>query len=124
MTTPGHNDTPEQSPITLRTMGSFFFSGRVLKNDLGDTCHGDHGYAQYFIPQTARQFPLILWHGVGQSGKSWESTPDGRDGFWQIFTRRDWAVVHRRSATPWPRWPRGIGTRRDSRARSPRAAGK
>jgi len=92
MTTPGHNDPPEQSPITLRTMGSFFFSGRVLKNDLGDTCHGDHGYAQYFIPQAARQVPLIFWHGIGQSGKSWESTPDGREGFWQIFTRRDWPL--------------------------------
>lgn len=86
------DDPQDRPPITLSAMGSFFFAGRVIRNDLGDTCHGDHGYAQYFIPQTTRQFPLILWHGIGQSGKSWESTPDGRDGFWQIFTRRDWPL--------------------------------
>jgi pimeloyl-ACP methyl ester carboxylesterase len=92
MTSPGHDGTAEPTPITLSTMGSFFFAGRILKNELGDTCHGDHGYAQYFVPQAARQFPLILWHGIGQSGKTWESTPDGRDGFWQILTRRDWPL--------------------------------
>ncbi|RZL84713.1 MAG: hypothetical protein EOP32_02650 [Rhodococcus sp. (in: high G+C Gram-positive bacteria)] len=84
--------TSESSPITLSSMGSLFFAGRVVKSDDGDTCHGDHGYAQYFVPQEARSLPVILWHGVGQSGKTWESTPDGREGFWQIFTRRDWSV--------------------------------
>lgn len=82
----------EQQPITLSRMGSFMFAGRVITDAQGDTYHGDHGYAQYFIPQNARNFPLIMWHGLGQSGKTWESTPDGRDGFWQIFTRRDWPV--------------------------------
>lgn len=92
MTLLGHDEFVELPPIILRTMGSFFFGGRVLTNNVGDTCHGDHGYAQYFVPQSARQFPMILWHGIGQSGKTWESTPDGRDGFWQILTRRDWPL--------------------------------
>ena len=82
----------DQKPITLSAMGSFLFSGRVIQDDTGDTFHGDHGYAQYFVPQPARNLPLILWHGLGQSGRTWESTPDGREGFWQIFTRRDWPV--------------------------------
>ncbi|MDL2268040.1 alpha/beta fold hydrolase [Desulfovibrio sp. OttesenSCG-928-G15] len=78
--------------ITLKTMGSLFFGGAVEKADNGDTFHGDHGYAQYYIPQNARQYPLIMWHGMGQSGRSWESTPDGREGFQAILTRHDWPV--------------------------------
>jgi len=73
-------------------MGSFFFAGEVAEDEAGDTCHGDHGYAQFFIPEAAHNLPLILWHGLGQSGKTWESTPDGRDGFGQIFTRRGWPL--------------------------------
>ncbi|MYW96105.1 hypothetical protein G3I59_37245 [Amycolatopsis rubida] len=82
----------DDGPITLRSMGSFFFGGRVARNASGDTRHGDHGYAQFFLPEQARTLPLILWHGLGQSGRTWESTPDGRDGFWQIFTRRGWPL--------------------------------
>jgi len=82
----------EQKPITLKTMGSLFFGGTVTKGSNGDTFHGDHGYAQFYIPQNARQYPLIMWHGMGQSGRSWESTPDGREGFQAILTRNDWPV--------------------------------
>jgi len=79
-------------PIRLNDMGSLFFGGRVLHAENGDTSHGDHGYAQYFVPEDSRSLPLIMWHGLGQSGKTWETTPDGREGFWQIFTRRNWST--------------------------------
>lgn len=78
-------------PIVLRTMGSLFFGGTVTKLDNGETFHGDHGYAQFFIPMEARDYPLIMWHGIGQSGRSYESTPDGREGFMAIMPRRGWA---------------------------------
>ena len=29
---------------------------------------------------------------MGQSGRSWESTPDGREGFQALLTRRDWPL--------------------------------
>src|SRR4051794_24727369 len=86
------DEAAEQKPITLQHMGSFFFGGEVSSDEIGDTFHGDHGYAQFFIPQESRSLPLVLWHGLNQSGKTWESTPDGRDGFWQILTRRDWPL--------------------------------
>src|SRR5918998_3181618 len=92
MTHPVQGDATKQGPITLSGMGSLYFGGRVIKDQHGDTFHGDHGYAQYFIPAEARDLPLIFWHGAGQSGKSWESTTDGRDGFWQIFSRRNWPL--------------------------------
>ncbi|OMP91108.1 alpha/beta hydrolase [Raoultella terrigena] len=81
-----------KSPIQLSDMGSFMFAGSVKSASDGETFHGDHGYAQYFIPVHSHSLPVVMWHGGGQSGKSWESTPDGRDGFWQIFTRAGWPV--------------------------------
>lgn len=84
--------TGDDSPIVLRTMGSLFFGGSIGQTKDGVTFHGDHGYAQYYIPQDARQYPLVMWHGIGQSGKTYESTPDGREGFQAILTRRNWPV--------------------------------
>lgn len=47
---------PETGPITLRTMGSLFFGGTVTKTGDGGTFHGDHGYAQFYIPQDSRKY--------------------------------------------------------------------
>ena len=35
-----------------------------------------------------RRYPIVMWHGAGQSSKTWETTPDGREGFQNIFLRR------------------------------------
>lgn len=78
----------EKAPIILKDMGSMDFGGRVTIKENGDTFHGDHGYAQYFVPQDSTDYPVIFWHGYGQSGRCWESTADGRDGFWQMFSRK------------------------------------
>ncbi|WP_434778713.1 alpha/beta hydrolase [Neisseria sp. Ec49-e6-T10] len=86
------NNDQAQKPIILKTMGSLLFGGTVTSTASGETFHGDHGYAQYYVPRNARTYPLVMWHGIGQSGKSWESTPDGREGFQAILTRQDWPV--------------------------------
>ena len=78
--------------INLKDMGSFTVGGRVYQGKNGDTFHGDHAYVQYFVPINARKYPLIMWHGAEESGKTWETTPDGRDGYLQIFTKRNWSV--------------------------------
>lgn len=89
---PAQAGTMEEKPITLKTMGSLFFGGTVKTLENGVTFHGDHGYAQYYIPHNSRTLPLVMWHGIGQSGKTFESTPDGREGYQAILTRRDWPV--------------------------------
>src|SRR5258708_21121361 len=58
----------------------------------GQTLHGDHAYVFYQVPVNARKVPLVFWHGHGQSAKTWETTPEGREGFKTIFQR-----------TPFPR---------------------
>lgn len=46
----------------------------------------------YQVPVNARKLPLVFWHGYGQSAKTWETTPDGREGFRNIFLRRRFPV--------------------------------
>jgi hypothetical protein len=33
-----------------------------------------------------------MWHGAGQFSKTWETTPDGREGYQNIFLRRAFSV--------------------------------
>ena len=87
------------SILPIRKQGSFLIGGTVkaaqgiydthqpLKTD-GQTIHGDHAYVSYQIPANTRKNPLVFLHGAGQSAKTWESTPDGRDGFSTLFLRR------------------------------------
>ena len=82
----------EPGPIVLESQGSFAFGGTVVTGDDGNTFHGDHGYAQVQIPLDARTYPLVMWHGGGQFGKTWETTPDGREGYRNIFLRRGFAT--------------------------------
>ena len=82
----------EERPIELRTMGSLLFGGSVTKTENGETFHGDHGYAQYFIPAKSHTYPIVMWHGIGQSGRSYETTPDGREGYMALLPRRHWSV--------------------------------
>jgi pimeloyl-ACP methyl ester carboxylesterase len=64
----------------------------VAQNSAGQTLHGDHAYVFYQIPEKPRKLPLVFWHGHGQSAKTWETTPDGREGYQNIFLRRRFPV--------------------------------
>ena len=96
--------------LVIQEQGSFAVGGAVITNagtfdpiqhgafnpvnqpSEGQTLHGDHAYVFYQVPAGARKLPLVMWHGHGQSGKTWETTPDGRDGFQNIFLRRRFPV--------------------------------
>src|SRR5215208_2901547 len=74
------------APIMLTKLGAFAFAGKAINDDAGKTLHCDHGYAQFQIPENPRKLPIVFWHNA--STVTWESTPDGRDGFQSIFLRR------------------------------------
>ena len=88
--------------MLIEKQGSFAVGGTVIDNPgtfdpyhpgpAGQTYHGDHAYVFYQIPGKARKFPLVFWHGNGQFSKTWETTPDGREGFQNIFLRRGFGV--------------------------------
>jgi pimeloyl-ACP methyl ester carboxylesterase len=86
------NATRERETIMIREQGSFAIGGKILRDERGNTFHGDHGYVFYQIPVNARKYPLVFAHGVGQFTKTWETTPDGREGFQNIFLRRGFGV--------------------------------
>ena len=88
--------------LEIQKQGSFAVGGTVITNPgafnpymptpAGQTYHGDHACVFYQIPEKARKFPLVFWHGKGQFSKTWETTPDGREGFQTIFLRRGFPV--------------------------------
>jgi hypothetical protein len=90
------------APLMIQEQGSFAVGGTVITNPGkfdhlrptpdGQTFHGDHAYVFYQIPAKARQLPLVMWHGIGQFSKTWETTPDGREGYQNIFLRRNFGV--------------------------------
>lgn len=98
------------APISLRGMGSFHIGGRrvrlsgrepyervmseggePVKIDPNGTYVVEQMYVQYFLPQQPNgKGPLVLWHGGGMTGAAWETTPDGREGWVNLFVRLGW----------------------------------
>jgi hypothetical protein len=81
VTSPGAFDATAQAP-----------AGGSAPSSAGQTLHGDHAYVFYQVPEHARRLPLVMWHGIGQFSKTWETTPDGREGYQTIFLRRGFGV--------------------------------
>lgn len=90
------------APLTIAEQGSFAVGGTVITNpgtfdyktlgSEGQTLHGDHASVFYQIPVNARKLPIAFLHGAGQSARTWQTTPDGREGFQNIFLRRGYGV--------------------------------
>jgi len=92
----------QSKPLVIQEQGSFAVGGTVVTNPgtfdpikmspEGQTLHGDHARVFYQVPVNARKLPLVMWHGFGQFSKTWEMTPDGREGYQNIFLRRGFGV--------------------------------
>ena len=89
---------------STRESGSFAIGGSTLKHDgvfrtdhflepEGQIAYGDHAYAFYQVPVDARPYPLIFQHGGAQCKRTWETTPDGREGFQTLFLRKGYTTV-------------------------------
>ncbi len=95
--------TGKNEPLMIQEQGSFAAGGTVMEkpgtfnprkpaDPAGQTYHGDHAYVFFQKPVDARKYPLVFLHGAGQFSKTWESTPDGREGFQNIFLRRGFST--------------------------------
>lgn len=96
--------------MTIEKQGSFAIGGSVVQNPgtfdpikqgaynpkgvdaTGQSLHGDHATAFYQIPPHPHHLPLVFWHGHGESIRTWQTTPDGREGFQNIFLRKGYAT--------------------------------
>jgi len=85
---------PSIGHLTLRAQGSFFIGGNT--HDVPEPYASRPGasminqmYVQYQLPAKKNGLPPIVFvHGCCLSSKTWETTPDGRMGWYEYFTRR------------------------------------
>lgn len=98
----------EQAPLLIARQGSFAVGGNILQRpgtydnsrfpgwrqavEAGQSYHADHAAVDFQIPADARMLPLIFIHGYGQSARCWQTTPDGREGFNDMFLRKRYAT--------------------------------
>src|SRR5713101_3814209 len=101
-----------EDDIVLRGMGSFHVGGRIAevsgrpareivripggppsKLDPNGEFMVEQMYVQYFLPKHRKgKLPLLMWHGGGLTGVTYETTPDGREGWLNLFVRKGWDV--------------------------------
>lgn len=92
--------TPTE-PLTLKSFGSFYVGGDTvtqtpeqLSGSFGDPApsSGDIAlnqmYVQFMVPQIGNGVPVVMVHGATLSGKTFETTPDGRMGWAEYFVRK------------------------------------
>jgi pimeloyl-ACP methyl ester carboxylesterase len=88
--------TPD-TPLVLKAQGSFFVGGEKVDHTQGELGNlGPRGhisinqmYVRYMVPQGGDgNVPVVMVHGATLTGKSWETTPDGRMGWDEYFVRR------------------------------------
>lgn len=90
--TTGGGSGSKTEPLAIAQQGSFAIGGKTLTDADGKTFHGDHAFVSYQVPVAARKLPIVLWHGAGQSSKTWQTTPDGREGYQNILLRQRYSV--------------------------------
>ena len=98
------------APIALRDVGSFHIGGKHVKvegqpirevlfsaggvpakMDPNGVYQVEQMYVQYFLQQKARgKLPLLMWHGGGLTGVTYETKPDGQPGWLNYFLRAGW----------------------------------
>jgi pimeloyl-ACP methyl ester carboxylesterase len=106
----GHDDDSDRdrgkAPLVIKEQGSFFVGGVKVQapgtldpftpvasaSDDGQIYHYDRLYAEYQIPRNPRKYNIILIHGGGGTGKVWDTTPNGDEGYKTLWLRRGFPV--------------------------------
>ena len=94
--------SPSDGPLTIQAQGSFFVGGHDVHSDTlstlpayapSGTVSVDQMYVRYQVPADVAGRPaLVLIHGCCLTGKSWETTPDGRSGWDDYLLRKGYPV--------------------------------
>lgn len=94
----------DRSVLSIAEQGIFSAGGTVITSDgtfdvsnyytsrEGSTSHVDHANVFYQIPENDSELPLVFLHGYGQSRMGWQTTPDGREGWSDMFLRKGHSV--------------------------------
>ena len=89
-------------PLELQDEGVFFVDGQAAATQFPDSpatgaappgnIMMDQMYVQYRIPKTVSAPPIVMVHGSGHTGVTYETTPDGREGWATYFARKNFPV--------------------------------
>ncbi len=83
-------------PLVLKSRGSFFVGGESVEQsrvELGSRGAADRitvnqMYVEYMVPDGQPKLPVVMVQGAGLSGKTYDTTPDGRMGWFEYFVRQ------------------------------------
>lgn len=100
---PPFNVRPDKRPLQLIEQGSWYLGGRMVFSEANygapsppfgpGNISVDHVYIQYQIPLDQKyRYPVVMMHGGGHTGKTYETTPDGREGWFTSFARRGFST--------------------------------
>ena len=110
MVTPGAASAQSKASMDIADFGSFHVGGRLAtvqgkpvkevvftpggapaKIDPNGQYMVESMYVQYFTPSKVKaKYPILMWHGGGLTGVTYETTPDGREGWAHFFIRNGW----------------------------------
>lgn len=121
--------TPAQADYLVKEVGSFHVGGEMvtlsglptreivftagaapLKVDPNGEFQAGQMYVQYVkLAQPKAKLPILLWHGGGLTGVTWETKPDGKPGWQQFFLNAGYDVyvsdAVERGRASWARYP-------------------
>ena len=96
--------TQETGSLVIAEQGIFSAGGTVITSEgtfdpdnyytsrEGSTSHVDHANVYYQIPEDETGLPMVFLYGYGQSRVAWMTTPDGREGWSDLFLRMGHSV--------------------------------
>ena len=71
----------------------FFYAGGKYEGDAGKDVMGDTMYTEVWVPRQPRHpYPIVFFHGNGQTGAVWRQTPDGRPGWAYYLVAQGYTV--------------------------------
>jgi pimeloyl-ACP methyl ester carboxylesterase len=121
--------SPALTDYLVKEVGSFHVGGRTatvsgmptrdvvfspgappIKVDPNGEFAVEQMYVQYVkLAQPKAKVPILLWHGGGLSGVTWETKPDGKPGWQQFFLNSGYDVyisdAVERGRASWARYP-------------------
>jgi hypothetical protein len=120
---------PVRADYLVKEVGSFHVGGRTvalsgmptrevvfspgappIKVDPNGEFAVEQMYVQYVkLAQPKARVPILLWHGGGLTGVTWETKPDGKPGWQQFFLNAGYDVyvsdAVERGRASWARYP-------------------
>jgi pimeloyl-ACP methyl ester carboxylesterase len=91
---------PGAPPASIHTFSTediastgFFYVGGTYVGAPGKEVMDGAEYVEVMVPKKIRHpYPLVFFHGAGQTGTDWLQTPDGRPGWAYFFIKQGYTV--------------------------------